>query len=163
MIKRELASVKELSDVLHYDPFAGVFYWKKKVNRATYPLRVIGTPKNNPKHYPTVCYKSYTYLAHRVAWALYYGDWPKCEIDHINGNRQDNRIDNLRDVSVSENQRNAKIHRAGRLWGASKVGNRWQATYIEPVTKKRHYLGLYKTEQEAHQKCVDFENNRKQK
>ena len=49
------------------------------------------------------------YLAHRVAWAVTNGDWPANEIDHINGHRDDNRIDNLRDVSRTENCRNTKI------------------------------------------------------
>jgi hypothetical protein len=47
-----------------------------------------------------------TMLAHRVAWAIYYGNWPLEVIDHINGNPHDNKIKNLRDVSVSQNQKN---------------------------------------------------------
>ena len=48
------------------------------------------------------------YTAHRVAWAIFHGSWPKQTIDHINGNRADNKIENLRDVSASLNCRNAK-------------------------------------------------------
>lgn len=48
-----------------------------------------------------------TYKAHRVAWAIFYGETPEGEVDHINGNRSDNRIENLRCVSKSSNQRNA--------------------------------------------------------
>ena len=44
-------------------------------------------------------------LLHRAAWALYYGRWPK-EIDHLNGNKTDNRIENLREVSRGENDQN---------------------------------------------------------
>lgn len=47
-------------------------------------------------------------LAHRVAWAMHYGEWPRYEIDHINGIRSDNRISNLRDVTSSENGRNSQ-------------------------------------------------------
>jgi len=49
-----------------------------------------------------------TYAAHRVAWFLHHGAWPMGEIDHINGNAQDNRIANLRDVTHKENTRNMK-------------------------------------------------------
>lgn len=48
-------------------------------------------------------------LAHRVIWAMIYGEWPSQPIDHINGNPADNRISNLRSVSLSENQRNRRI------------------------------------------------------
>ena len=46
------------------------------------------------------------YRAHRVAWALHYGEWPVGDMDHINGDRADNRIENIRLVSISDNQRN---------------------------------------------------------
>lgn len=48
--------------------------------------------------------------AHRAGWAVYYGVWPSLHIDHINGDRTDNRIENLRVVSCAENQRNQKRH-----------------------------------------------------
>jgi hypothetical protein len=50
-------------------------------------------------------------LAHRAAWAVYYGAWPEHTIDHINGIRDDNRIVNLRDVTRSQNQRNLRRDR----------------------------------------------------
>lgn len=46
--------------------------------------------------------------AHRVVWALVHGQWPEGEIDHVNGNRQDNRLKNLRCVPRTENRRNQK-------------------------------------------------------
>ena len=51
----------------------------------------------------------YVYLRlHRVVWALHYGEWPAGEVDHIDGNRLNNSIGNLRMVSASENHRNQK-------------------------------------------------------
>lgn len=47
--------------------------------------------------------------AHTIAWALHYGEWPKGEIDHISGDRSDNRISNLRAVSHRDNSRNTKL------------------------------------------------------
>jgi hypothetical protein len=50
--------------------------------------------------------KGNQYKAHRLAWFLYYGEFPKHNIDHINHNRADNRIINLRDVTQAENNKN---------------------------------------------------------
>ena len=48
----------------------------------------------------------YNINVHRFVWVLCHGCWPQLTIDHINGNRLDNRIENLREVSLSENNRN---------------------------------------------------------
>lgn len=68
-------------------------------------------------------------LAHRVAWALHHGAWPASQIDHINGIRTDNRIENLRVVSGTDNARNAKT-RKDSTSGVAGVGwhprhNKW--------------------------------------
>lgn len=82
------------------------------------------------------------YLAHRVAWALHYGFWPSGEIDHINGNKVDNRIDNLRDVNHRENGLNQKLKSNnksgvnGVLWDKS-IG-KWSARIM--VDGKLHIL-----------------------
>jgi hypothetical protein len=57
------------------------------------------------------------YLGHRLAWFYVNGVWPVGDIDHINGNRSDNRIANLRDVAVSINRQNL-----GRATSRSKTG-----------------------------------------
>lgn len=48
------------------------------------------------------------YFAHRVIWMLKHGNWPENQIDHINGERSDNRLENLRDVTMLENSKNQK-------------------------------------------------------
>lgn len=73
-----------------------------------------------------------TVRAHRLAWRLYYGEWPDGDIDHINGDKTDNRIDNLRSVTHAENMRNRKIRRDNRSgvsgvhWEKSR--SRWRVT-----------------------------------
>ena len=58
--------------------------------------------------YIEVSIDSRTYRAHRVIYAMFYSKWPSNQIDHINGNRSDNRIVNIRDVTSVENGRNRK-------------------------------------------------------
>ena len=73
-----------------------------------------------------------SYLAHRIAWAVYHGWWPEYEVDHINRNRSDNRIKNLREATRTENTRNKTIqlnnksgfcgvrfHKKDKKWTAS--------------------------------------------
>jgi hypothetical protein len=91
------------------------------------------------------------YLAHRIIWLIISGCCPSGEIDHINGNRSDNRIANLRDVSKSENQRNATIRSdnasgfTGVCW--HKAANKWIASIF--VQKKNIYLGVFENIEDA--------------
>lgn len=89
--------------------------------------------------------------AHRTAWALHHGDWAEGEIDHINGNGLDNRIDNLRDVSRLVNRQNAKLHKdntsgvSGVCW--AKNTGKWQAQI--KVRTKMVYLGQFPDKTDA--------------
>jgi hypothetical protein len=98
-------------------------------------------------------------MAHRVAWVHFYGGWPKNVIDHINGDKTDNRIANLRDVPHAlnmHNQRAASAHnKRSSLLGAHwhKNGGRWRSNItVAGVTR---HLGCFDTEQEAHAAYVE--------
>lgn len=70
-----------------------------------------------------------TYRAHRVIWAIQTGAWPENEVDHINGNRADNRWSNLRAATHSQNLKNQKV-RIGSptvVAGISKKRGKWRA------------------------------------
>lgn len=104
-----------------YDPATGDMRWRKRFNNSIRADLSIGT---NSKGYRSFYWNGANYLAHRVAWLLFYGAWPEGQIDHINGYRADNRIANLRDVSSSENQKNTHIDKRNQS-GIS--GVRWRA------------------------------------
>lgn len=90
-------------------------------------------------------------LAHRVIWCMLKGDWPVDELDHINGVKDDNRIQNLREVDRATNMQNAAIKKnnTSGYCGVSlhKTNKRWVA-HISP-NGKRIYLGSFPTIESA--------------
>ena len=82
---------------------------------------------------------------HRVAWALHHGKWPSGQIDHVNGDRADNRIENLRDVSLWENAKNRSLQSnssaevMGVYWAPEL--NKWRARI--GVGGKCKHLGVF--------------------
>ena len=105
----------------------------------------------NCKGYCRVGFKGRIIPYHRIIWVLLNGDIPAgMEIDHIDGDRINNNISNLRLVTRRENLQNLAKHRSGRLVGCCyhKLARKWRAQI--QVNGKRKHLGLYETEQEAH-------------
>ena len=112
--------------------------------------KVTGTP--NTKGYLMARIDGRLYVVHRVVFAMAHGGWPKDQIDHINGARDDNRIANLRDVTHAVNQRNRTKSFTGgssAYTGVSwdKRSQKWQA-YIWLNGKKKN-LGYFTDEIEA--------------
>lgn len=95
-----------LKDLLEYDPCTGVFIRKIATGRCGRHKAglVIGTV--HAKGYLRARVDGSDYLLHRLAWFYEYGEWPDGEIDHINQDKSDNRIENLRIVTSSENHQN---------------------------------------------------------
>lgn len=93
--------------------------------------------------------------AHLVAWIYVHGTPPRFEIDHINGDKLDNRIANLRDVPHAHNMQNRRrAHRNNGtgLLGVRKVGARYIAQIT--VTGRTRYLGKFDSAQEAHERYL---------
>lgn len=89
--------------------------------------------------------------ARRVAWALYYGEWPTKEIDHINGDPTDHRICNLREATRSQNCANRRVFKNNEigLKGVSKNGNGYMARIRKNGTLI--HIGTYHTPEQAHE------------
>lgn len=99
--------------------------------------------------YKTVGLGGKNYLEHRVVWFLAHGQWPKGEIDHINRDKHDNRIENLRVVSKSQNARNRGLMKSNRtgVTGVSIDGNRFVVKLS--IDGKPRSFGRFKTLEEA--------------
>lgn len=91
-----------------------------------------------------------SYPAGRLAWFYVHGEFPKHLIDHINGNRVDDRIVNLRPATHSENGRNSSGHSASGLKGAyfNKPTKTWFSTIR--IDGKHRRLGTFPSKEEAH-------------
>ena len=127
-------------DDLKYCPDTGLFSWVKPKNGRTLGGEV-GTV--NTTGYRLICVNRKRYLAHRLAWFMHYGKWPKGDLDHINGVKDDNRISNLREATKSQNQCNRKSKGYSYQIGMGK----YQARIT--FQKKTTYLGFFDTEGEA--------------
>ena len=94
-----------LISVLEYHSETGVFYWRSSPSVGVRPGSVAGS--RTDKGYVSVKLLGSKYRAHRLAWLYVTGAWPDLEIDHINRDRSDNRIDNLMEVTGSLNCHNS--------------------------------------------------------
>ena len=132
-------SPQSLHIFLKYDAGSGLFVWlNREVNQELYwhswNSRWAGGPALTGKSrgYCTGSIFGHRVLAYRVAWAMHYGEWPEV-IDHINGDRSDNRIVNLRSVTTADNNRNVVISRINKsgFTGVNFVVGRgnWRAVY----------------------------------
>lgn len=99
---------------VHVDELRKLFYidedWNLRWRVAKGPKAPTNTiaGSSHSGGYRKVKFNQKMFLTHRVMWALYYGEWPNEHIDHINGVKIDNRIENLRVVTNAENSKNQK-------------------------------------------------------
>lgn len=134
-----------LRERVAYCPESGEFTWIAGIRIGKPAASVHGCG------YRTVRIDGRSYLLHRLAWLYVHGRWPINQIDHINGERADNRIANLRECTNSQNCQNVRPHKDGSgLLGTSfiKALKKWQAG-IGTAGKRRH-LGYFQTQDEAH-------------
>lgn len=145
---KSLITPEYIRELLDYDPQTGDFIWMRRKLRSNFERmdkiwnsRLAGKPVAKRKHrhgHLQIGLHCKNYMAHRVAWAHYYGKWPEHDIDHKNGNPADNRITNLRLATDSENLCNAKIriNNTSGIKGVSwnKKSHKWYA-YINKDSK----------------------------
>lgn len=146
--------VNDLRNVMSYDADNGKLFWRERsdvskswntrfANKEAFTANSLG--------YRRGAINKKLYMAHVIIWAIYYGEWPNGQIDHINGDRSDNRIENLRIVDNSGNQRNTKLSKTnlsgqiGVCWAARE--SRWRAYILGG--KEQICLGYFQHKDDA--------------
>lgn len=139
-------STKRLRQALAYNKRTGIFTWNCKVSDKVVVGNVAGT--NHREGYCQIKLDGVFYLAHRLAWQYVHGKATKLAIDHIDGNRSNNRIRNLRPVHPTLNSHNRVAHGGKYLPGVTKNGKGFLARIS--ISRKTTCLGTYATQEEAH-------------
>lgn len=146
-----MISPAELRKLLRYEPETGKLFWKVKPAKRIAIGAEAGT--KNALGYLIVGVMGERIRAHRIIWAMAHECWPPDAIDHINGDPSDNRLDNLRLATLSENQwnrRRQKNNRAGyKGVNKHKLYNKWSAEIW--VYGKKKYLGLFESPELANE------------
>lgn len=144
--------LKYITEHLEYKD--GIVYWKKipKFLRRRKVGDIAGT-FHKPSGYNIIMVKYKRVKRTHVIWYLVHGSWPTKQIDHIDGNRINDNIGNLRLVTPRENSINMHCHRNGHLPGTSRKSHtrtkQWRASIT--INNRCKYLGDFLTEQEAHE------------
>jgi hypothetical protein len=138
-----------LLSILDYDPDTGVFTNKIRRSSRTLPGAVVGSRQSGG--YLTVCVAGKIYFLHRLAWFYHYGAWPLQDIDHIDRDRTNNAIHNLRLASKAEQSFNrGSPGNATGMRGVEPVNDGARFVARIRVRGSRVYLGCFATAEEAH-------------
>ena len=136
-----------LNECVEYNPGTGELKWRPRSCKS-FNTKHAGRPAFNQtddQGYKVGRMGKVNYKAHRVAWAIHHGEWPNGLIDHVNGNRSDNRLVNLRVVDDAANARNSARPKnntsgaTGVYW--FKRDRKWWVKV--GFNKKAHHIGYF--------------------
>jgi hypothetical protein len=152
-VKEKMPTREELKEMLFYEESSGFLFWRIRANRQSrWNSRYAG---KRALYVPTRGYchgtiEGVRYLAHRIFWKMATG-LEAVTIDHIDGDRSNNRIQNLRNVTKAENLKNKGVslkNKTGHTGVFMKPNDSKWIAYIDSDSK-RHYLGRFFTFEEA--------------
>lgn len=156
---KPLPQTQILKEYLDYDPDTGLFVWKKSGKGIPGKGEIAGCIQNTG--YAIMRLQRIVYYQHRLAWKYIYDEDPQDKyIDHINRNKSDNRINNLKVVTMSENCNNKDLLTSntsgytGVSW--SKHAKKWSARFW--ANGKGHLVGYFDDPEEAHFAYLSFKN-----
>jgi hypothetical protein len=154
-MKKELTA-ERARELLDYEPGTGRFIWKVDRRCGWYAagrvhVRAGTEAGTHSGGYRLIGVDGTQYLAHRLAVLIVRGRWPPEDVDHLNGDRDDNRWANLRECTRQVNAQNLRKARSNNRTGVLGVipsGDRWVARIT--VNRRRLHLGCFSTPAEAH-------------
>jgi hypothetical protein len=148
--EKPMLTQQRLKEKLEYNPETGLFKWIVKPAGNCKDGWFEGSKSSN--RYLNICVDGTIYLAHRLAWLYVYGSWPSKVIDHKDGNTYNNKLNNIRDVSLYANQHN--LQKPPTTNKSGYIGVSWkskQKQWIAQISYNgvKKYLGGYSTPEEA--------------
>ena len=162
LVKAENLTAEHLKEALEYDPATGRLTWKRKMS--SHKLAGSEAGAIDAKGYRAITFDRHQYKAHRLIWLMVHGAWPAGVIDHIDHNRSNNALANLRDASLAMNSQNMvaaqRRNKTGFL-GVTKKRSKWRAKifvrgkaieiggFSSPELAYAAYLGLKRKHHEG--------------
>lgn len=142
-------SLERVRELLDYNPETGQFVWRVSRSGNARAGSIAGGI--NGDGYLIISIDDRPQKAHRLAWLSVYGVWPTNPLDHINRVKSDNRICNLREVTVTENTQNRSAFRNNKTGFKGVHFDKTSALYRAQIRHmgKLHRLGRFKTPEEA--------------
>ncbi len=150
-------TAEQLRAAVSYDPETGIFTRIVRASRIA-----AGTIAGHVTFHGYLVFhvRGVEYFSHRLAWLYVFDRWPMAQIDHIDGNRTNNRIANLREATNSINHQNMRKARTDNVssgllgvYAYNHGGARWRAQIF--FDGRHHHLGIFSTPQEAHAAYVE--------
>lgn len=152
---RDDVGAADVRAAFDYDAAAGQLIWRDADHLSPSDRsRLVGKPAGslNADGYVSIKFRGRLYRAHRLVWVHTTGAWPAGEIDHVDGDKSNNRFANLRIASRSENMRNVSAYASSKsgLKGTSfdRVSGKWRAQIM--LNRRGKFLGRFATAEEAH-------------
>jgi HNH endonuclease/AP2 domain len=147
---------QRLHELLQYDAHTGRF--TRRVARGNCPAGWSCDDTRDQFGYVRFSVDGKNYRAHRLAWLYVYGEWPEHSIDHINGDKADNRIENLRDVSHHTNMQNQRAAtRANKTGFLGVCFHKRKGRYHAQINAggRVRSIGYFSSPEEAHAAYVE--------
>lgn len=151
--KEQLLTYELASELFSYDP-QGFLRWKKPRNKTKKVDQIVGGRRKDGRQQVMLQLegKPYLFLVYRIIWLLHHGHWPSKTIDHVNGNPQEDRIENLRDISQGANNENKqKSQSNNKLQTLGVCMHKTTGKFRATINKhnKQHHLGLFESQEDA--------------
>lgn len=147
---------QDVLELFIYDELSGNLIRKKAVSQNTRAGDIVGS--KNSDGYLHAKINRTLLKVHRIVWLFHKGSWPTGVIDHINRNKLDNRIENLRDATVELNNINKDLQKNNKT-GIRNVSWRERDNVFYATCRrkgKQNYLGAFKNAKDAEQAVIKF-------